>query len=57
MCKYEWVLLGDYGQGYEAVTTESNKAQILQRLREYLENDAFATGFKIERNVVPCQAH
>ena len=36
---YEYVVLGNYGQGWEEVTAESTHAEILKRLHEYRAND------------------
>lgn len=35
----EWEIQGNYGQGWEMVTTEDNQADARQRLREYNENE------------------
>lgn len=36
--KDEWVLMADYGQGFEEEITESTKPEIFQRLKEYRTN-------------------
>lgn len=33
-----WELHGDYGQGYECLTAEYSRREILQRKKEYREN-------------------
>lgn len=43
----EFILLGDYGQGFEELTAESTRLEIRQRLKEYRENDPYSRGFKI----------
>lgn len=34
-----WVLQGDYGQGWEDLTAESSREEILNRKAEYVENE------------------
>lgn len=45
----EFILLADYGQGFEEVTAESTRLEIRQRLKEYQQNDSYARGFKIKK--------
>jgi len=35
----EYEIQGNYGQGWEAVTTETDKSEARDRLREYRENE------------------
>ena len=51
----EWVLLGDYGQGFEELTAESNRIEIRQRLKEYMQNDQYARDFKIVKKRIKLQ--
>lgn len=37
----EYEVQGNYGQGWETVTTESTRTEARQRLREYNENEAY----------------
>lgn len=46
MTAYE--IQGDYGHGWEMVTTESTKAEALERLREYRANEP-GTPFRMKR--------
>lgn len=48
----EFILLADYGQGFEEVTAESTRLEMRQRLKEYRENDTYARGFKIQKKRV-----
>ena len=34
-----WVVQGNYGQGWEDVTAEDTRAEAIERLREYQENE------------------
>ena len=43
----EWILLIDYGQGYEEILTEDSRIEIRKRLKEYRENDYYAKDIKI----------
>ena len=43
----EYTLLGNYGYGYDELTTETSRVEIRQRLKEYRENDTQALDFKI----------
>ncbi len=43
----EFILLADYGQGFEEVVAESSRIEIRQRLKEYQQNDSYAHRFKI----------
>lgn len=45
--KDEYTLLGNYGHGWEELTSEDSRIEILKRLREYKENDYYSRGFKI----------
>lgn len=42
-----YILLGDYGQGFEELVTEESRSEIKQRYKEYVENDTYSRGFKI----------
>ena len=42
-----YILLGDYGQGFEELCTEESRGDIKQRYKEYIENDTYSRGFKI----------
>lgn len=35
----EWIVEGNYGQGWEEVTAEESRAEAIQRRREYDENE------------------
>lgn len=45
----EFILLGNYGygHGFEELTSEDNRKDIRQRLKEYRQNDNTCLGFKI----------
>lgn len=45
-----WEVQGDYGQGYEMVTTEDTKQQALDTKRVYEENEP-GTPFRVRREV------
>lgn len=45
----EFELQGNYGQGWECLTTEDSRAEIRQRLREYQENEGGAYRIKARR--------
>ena len=39
----EWQLLGNYGYGFEVLTTEENRKGIKERLKEYKKNSPSGT--------------
>lgn len=45
-----WEVQGDYGQGYEMVTTEDTKQQALDTKRVYEENEP-GTPFRVRKEV------
>jgi hypothetical protein len=47
--KYEWQLLGNYGYGWDILTTETTRAGINARLKEYYDNDRHLSGLKLKR--------
>jgi hypothetical protein len=42
-----YILLGNYGQGFEELCSEESQSEIKQRYKEYIENDTYSRGFKI----------
>ena len=46
--KWEYEVIGNWGYGWDMVTTENTKADALVRLREYRQNDENAI-FTIKR--------
>ena len=48
----EYVLLGNWGYGWEEVLTENTYKEIRQRLNEYIENDRSAD-YRIKKRRVP----
>lgn len=48
MKRYEYEIQGNYGYGYECVTTEETKKEALARLKEYRENEPTYT-FRIKK--------
>ena len=54
MSSTEYEVQGNYGygHGFETVCTETTRAEAEQRLREYRENEPFAT-FRIRRAPAP----
>lgn len=46
--KWEYEVIGNWGYGWDMVTTENTKADALVRLREYRQNDKNAI-FTIKR--------
>jgi hypothetical protein len=49
--KDEYILLGNYGMGYEEVVAEDTYKEIRQRLREYIENEPIYS-FKLKKRRV-----
>ena len=47
---YEYEVQGNYGQGWEMVTTEDSLVEAKQRLKEYRENEPYP--FKIVKKRV-----
>lgn len=45
---YEWELLGNYGNGWDLLTTASTRAEILKLERDYHLNEP-ATPLKLKR--------
>ena len=45
----EWELQGDYGQGFECLTTEDSYAAARQQLRDYRENEGGCYRIKCKR--------
>jgi hypothetical protein len=45
-----WVLQGNYGQGWEDLTAETSHEEILQRKKEYIENEP-GTPLRIKREI------
>lgn len=43
----EWDELADYGHGWEVVCTEETRSEAISRLREYRENDPYATRLRV----------
>lgn len=39
IAKYEYEIQGNYGYGYETVTTEETRKEAFLRLKEYRENE------------------
>ena len=46
--KYEWVLLGNYGYGWDELTAEESREAILEQLRTYQANERGAI-YKIKK--------
>lgn len=47
--KDEFILLGDYGYGWEEILSEDNFKDIKLRLKEYKLNDFHAKAFKVQK--------
>jgi hypothetical protein len=47
----EYEIHGNYGYGFEAITTEENRKQAIERLKEYRNNEP-GTRFKIVKKRV-----
>ena len=50
----EWEIQGDYGQGYERVTTEATRMEALSQLRCYQTNEPMYS-FRIKKKRVKIQ--
>jgi hypothetical protein len=50
--KYEHIVQGNYGQGWEDVTAEESYSEARQRLKEYNENESYPHRI-ITRRVLP----
>jgi hypothetical protein len=50
--KDEYEVQGNYGYGFECVTTESNMAEARKMLKDYITNDP-STSYKIVHKRVP----
>jgi len=47
-----WVLQGNYGHGWEDLTAEDTRLEILARLREYRENEGGAYRIFVRREKI-----
>ena len=45
---YDWELWGNYGYGWDLLTTTTTRAEIGAMLKSYRANDVHALGFKIK---------
>lgn len=45
----EWTLQGNYGQGWEDLTSEEHYSEIRQRLKEYRENEGGIYRVRVHR--------
>lgn len=47
-------VMGDYGQGWEMVTSEDSRVEAFERMREYEQNEP-GVPFKVRRRSGPAQ--
>ena len=56
MKKYFWTLQGNYGFGWQDLTSEETREEIKERLKEYQENERGKYRIKREKEeLIPCQ--
>ena len=56
MKKYFWTLQGNYGFGWQDLTSEETREEIKERLKEYQENERGNYRIKREKEeLIPCQ--